>query len=381
MNYFYTSVLTSPERQRVESLEPFDEFEEWHLKCSHYIMLTAFKGACLTLKDTLWPHISPDAETTGKVFIHDTSMRVGDSSHPPTDGDGGMCVSCGVVTSQSQTQCRHCSGADLTLGSLRDSAVPCHRTNTVVTHGKDIGNDGSNSSTSAESEIRDGAVEWTRLPPVEGTQRFGHSSAVVGSHFIVTVGGFGADGGRHCRMRTLLAHHVLSGTVVDVKVTREHGRDIGNPFECMYHTLTPVGSTSLLLFGGRLSPTRPCLQSFLLKFGLGENQNSDTENGTEDVPFMHGDVTTLGTGNVAEIGRCVGPEHCSTPDSDQNTVRMKCVCQKLPTEDACPSPRWRHSAVSISIDGESIINLIHCHIYLLFIRIWLAETCVYIVTK
>ena len=352
MNYFYTSVLTSPERQRVECLESCDEFEEWHLKCSHYILLTAFKGACLSLTDTLWPHITAEAETTGTVFIQDNSTHVGDSSHQPTDGDGGVCVSCGVVTLQSQTQCRRCSGADLTLGSLRDSAASCHRTNTVVTPGKHIRNDVSSSSTNAQSGRRDREVEWTPLPPVEGAQRFGHSSAVVGSHFVITVGGFGADAGRHCRMRTLLAHHALNGTVVDIKVTGEHGCDIGNPFECMYHTLTPVGSTSLLLFGGRLSPTRPCLQSFLLEFWLGENQNLDTENGMEDVPSVRDDVTTLGGGNIAEIGSCVGPEHCSTQNSDQNTVLMKCVCQKLPTDGACPSPRWRHSAVSISIDSE-----------------------------
>ena len=36
--------LSSAERSRVESLELFDEFEEWHLKCSHYIILCATTG-------------------------------------------------------------------------------------------------------------------------------------------------------------------------------------------------------------------------------------------------------------------------------------------------------------------------------------------------
>lgn len=43
MNNFYMS-LSPAERSRVESLELFDEFEEWHLKCSHYIILCAITG-------------------------------------------------------------------------------------------------------------------------------------------------------------------------------------------------------------------------------------------------------------------------------------------------------------------------------------------------
>ncbi|XP_048883416.1 tRNA wybutosine-synthesizing protein 4 isoform X1 [Brienomyrus brachyistius] len=46
MNHFYLDLVPEKERNRVESLEPFDEFEEWHQKCSHYFILTASKG-CL----------------------------------------------------------------------------------------------------------------------------------------------------------------------------------------------------------------------------------------------------------------------------------------------------------------------------------------------
>nr|XP_005999146.1 PREDICTED: tRNA wybutosine-synthesizing protein 4 isoform X2 [Latimeria chalumnae] len=44
MNEFYFGFIPKEERKRLETLEPFDEFEEWHLKCSHYFILTAFKG-------------------------------------------------------------------------------------------------------------------------------------------------------------------------------------------------------------------------------------------------------------------------------------------------------------------------------------------------
>ncbi|XP_064185695.1 tRNA wybutosine-synthesizing protein 4 [Anguilla rostrata] len=45
MNQFYLDLVPEKERCRVENLEPFDEFEEWHQKCSHYFILTASKGS------------------------------------------------------------------------------------------------------------------------------------------------------------------------------------------------------------------------------------------------------------------------------------------------------------------------------------------------
>ncbi|XP_060785342.1 tRNA wybutosine-synthesizing protein 4 isoform X2 [Neoarius graeffei] len=68
MNQFYFGLLTEDERERVEKLEPFDEFEEWHQKCSHYFILTASKGsltsqAVLTIpRETPVPLLKPDLE-------------------------------------------------------------------------------------------------------------------------------------------------------------------------------------------------------------------------------------------------------------------------------------------------------------------------------
>ena len=44
MNFFYTCYLDEAEKKRMIQLEPFDEFEEWNLKCSHYIITAAFAG-------------------------------------------------------------------------------------------------------------------------------------------------------------------------------------------------------------------------------------------------------------------------------------------------------------------------------------------------
>ncbi|KAI1885314.1 hypothetical protein AGOR_G00218870 [Albula goreensis] len=59
MNQFFLGLVSEKERRRVESLEPFDEFEEWHQKCSHYFILTASKG-CLTSQGLIRaPSVSP----------------------------------------------------------------------------------------------------------------------------------------------------------------------------------------------------------------------------------------------------------------------------------------------------------------------------------
>ncbi|XP_018587795.1 tRNA wybutosine-synthesizing protein 4 [Scleropages formosus] len=59
MNQFYLGLLSEKERSRVEKLEPFDEFEEWHQKCSHYFILTASKGPLTSQALIAFPLVSP----------------------------------------------------------------------------------------------------------------------------------------------------------------------------------------------------------------------------------------------------------------------------------------------------------------------------------
>lgn len=40
MNEFFES-LPASELRRISSLEYFDEYEEWHLKCFHYVIILA----------------------------------------------------------------------------------------------------------------------------------------------------------------------------------------------------------------------------------------------------------------------------------------------------------------------------------------------------
>ena len=59
MNAFFNN-LPNEEQQRIKYLEPFDEYEEWHLKCSHYIILCALQGFC----SNIFKKFAPFAERT-----------------------------------------------------------------------------------------------------------------------------------------------------------------------------------------------------------------------------------------------------------------------------------------------------------------------------
>eukprot|EP00057_Strongylocentrotus_purpuratus_P014946 XP_011669420.1 PREDICTED: tRNA wybutosine-synthesizing protein 4 [Strongylocentrotus purpuratus] len=57
MHEYYTQVISEVERRRVEGIELFDEFEELHLICVHYILVAAFNGRCAEFKASLFPDL------------------------------------------------------------------------------------------------------------------------------------------------------------------------------------------------------------------------------------------------------------------------------------------------------------------------------------
>uniref|UniRef100_A0A3P8ZJF8 tRNA wybutosine-synthesizing protein 4 n=1 Tax=Esox lucius TaxID=8010 RepID=A0A3P8ZJF8_ESOLU len=83
MNDFYLGHIAEKERCRVESLEPFDEFEEWHHKCSHYFILTASRGSLTSQALLSHPTGSPIPAVRALLSSHSLVVR-------PMDGD--LCV-------------------------------------------------------------------------------------------------------------------------------------------------------------------------------------------------------------------------------------------------------------------------------------------------
>ncbi|KAK6166391.1 hypothetical protein SNE40_023096 [Patella caerulea] len=77
MNQFYCNLIDQSERDRVEKLEPFDEHEEWHVKCNHYMVLLAYSSPSISslmcadpkLLDFKYPTINRNPPVSNKVNI------------------------------------------------------------------------------------------------------------------------------------------------------------------------------------------------------------------------------------------------------------------------------------------------------------------------
>ena len=76
LNIFYDNHISSEEKQRFSALEPFDEFEDWHLKCSHYVMITAGLGNCSELVQTFrTPMVSSHTVlASSHIYMEDFSL-------------------------------------------------------------------------------------------------------------------------------------------------------------------------------------------------------------------------------------------------------------------------------------------------------------------
>nr|XP_056714734.1 tRNA wybutosine-synthesizing protein 4 [Euleptes europaea] len=168
MNEFFACFVSGDERRRIQALEPFDEFEEWHLKCSHYFILVASRGEGLR-RAPVFPGVEE------KAF----------------PGFAGM-VAASVCA------------ADMGITGLR---------------------------------------------------RYGHRSVRIAPHVILTTGGFGDHGGRHCRLTDLhaLVKDGEKWTSGDVCLAKS-----GNSWDGrLFHTVTLLQPGWAVVLGGRLSPVSP----------------------------------------------------------------------------------------------------------------------------
>ncbi|CAK6432315.1 unnamed protein product [Pipistrellus nathusii] len=113
MNEFYRCFLPAEERRRMENLEPFDEFEEWHLKCAHYFILAASKGDTLSQilvhsSPELFPRVDP-ASPSGILLAN---VATSDSQSPSFKryGHASVLLSPGILSAGGfgEQEGRHC---------------------------------------------------------------------------------------------------------------------------------------------------------------------------------------------------------------------------------------------------------------------------------
>ncbi|XP_007933513.1 tRNA wybutosine-synthesizing protein 4 [Orycteropus afer afer] len=225
MNEFYRSFVPAEERWRIENLEPFDEFEEWHLKCAHYFILVASKGD--NLSQTL---VLPPTETFTWV-------------NPPSPS-GVFPVS--VVLSDSQ-------GPSL--------------------------------------------------------KRYGHASTLLSPGIILSAGGFGEQEGQHCRVSKF--HLLLKYCEFGWKGSQIRSWEAGAKWDGrLYHTMTRLSNTQVLVLGGRLSPVTPALGILQL---------------------------------------------CFCKREDDSTQDLKVTVTKAGPEEDSTLSRWRHSATEVSYQNRKYL--------------------------
>ncbi|XP_071966222.1 tRNA wybutosine-synthesizing protein 4-like [Antedon mediterranea] len=80
MNELYCNILSLEEKNRIEDLELFDEYEEFHAKCSHYMICCAFNGSCQELKS----QIKSENSLSNKEEVNYETPSIPSSIYPCT---------------------------------------------------------------------------------------------------------------------------------------------------------------------------------------------------------------------------------------------------------------------------------------------------------
>nr|XP_013014260.1 tRNA wybutosine-synthesizing protein 4 isoform X2 [Cavia porcellus] len=268
MNEFYRCFLPAEERQRMEHLEPFDEFEEWHLKCSHYFILTASKGDTLSQALLLAP-----LEAFPQV----------DPASPS-----------GVFPAK------------------------------VVTNGSQ----GSN------------------------LKRYGHASVLLSPGIVLSAGGFGEQEGRHCRVSKL---HLFSRySHVEWKSSQIYCWGTGLQWDGrLYHTMTRLSDTQVLVLGGRLSPVSPALGAVQLHLRKSGDNSTESINVTVTKVDLEDYTLSCWRHSTTEVSYqnekylfVYGGRNVVEPVlSDWHFLHLGTMAWvKIPVKGGAPDPRHSHSA-------------------------------------
>lgn len=211
MNYFFNNIVDPSERLRIDATEMFDEYEEWHLKCAHYVLVTALNGTCTSLRDIFWRGSS----TSSPILTDSLHHHSGTSCHTiEIESDGMLAYSCSVCDP---------TASESTANSLQVKAE-CSGSQTE---------------------------HWNRV--------YGHACvrlAMSDETVVLITGGFGSTGaeGSHRRLG--------SASLVQIGQSSEPTKV--ELLESMYHTLTPVSSREAVMFGGRTSPANSSSDVHLL---------------------------------------------------------------------------------------------------------------------
>uniref|UniRef100_A0A8D0GZC6 tRNA wybutosine-synthesizing protein 4 n=1 Tax=Sphenodon punctatus TaxID=8508 RepID=A0A8D0GZC6_SPHPU len=147
-----------------------------------------------------------------------------------------------------------------------------------------------------------------------GLRRYGHRSALIKPHMILTTGGFGEHDGQHRRLHELhlLIKHQGMWRAGSVHL-EEPGDTWGMSWDGrLFHTMTCLSGNQALVMGGRTSPVNPALRMLQLRFAESRQ------------------ISAMGRAAVVELAVL---RHVENPTG----------------------PRWRHTATEVRHQGQMFL--------------------------
>ncbi|GAB1601190.1 tRNA wybutosine-synthesizing protein 4-like [Argonauta hians] len=299
MNDIFFSLVSSTEKADIEQKELFDEFEGWHLVCSHYVVLWASIGSlnnCLQdISNTInvIPRcISKVTEPTG---VNEKSLEYLSSSE-----------------------------AVMRFGHSCAAAVAATTTTTAAT-----------TTTTTTNTVDATMVNTNATVDVTVTVDAAAVAAVGGSssRLLLLFGGFGMEN---------LSHHRLPNiTIVDLnslEIDTISTSKLGNHIEVarMYHTNTVLAPDTILLLAGRTSPSKPCQDGLLIKIKM-EDKSANTSR-------LPDSVTAVLTNQDKN-------EEISSLQFEFGTNPYSLTFKKLEMDGELPCARWKHSVIRFTKNG------------------------------
>ncbi|XP_003371900.1 ATP-dependent Clp protease, proteolytic subunit ClpP [Trichinella spiralis] len=205
LSSIYYCSLSEQERKRISELEEFDEYEMWHLKCSHYVIVVGSTVSFFLHKyNKLFPISAMPLDVLENSFFYRLKSVFGESSYMPAEVGQGF--------------------------RMQVKAHVAH----VAKQADEI-------------------------------KRVGLRCIPMGEN-VILIGGWGASAsGKHKRLASVCYWNVREDvvSVVEKKVTNFDPSDGRDPAERMFHSVTAVEDGQFVLFGGRTNPYNPMMDSWL----------------------------------------------------------------------------------------------------------------------
>ncbi|KAK3108722.1 hypothetical protein FSP39_014162 [Pinctada imbricata] len=399
MNQFYQTIIDAAERERIENLEPFDEYEEWNLKCAHYMVICGYntdrqpliQGPLQTVfnleenTNSIIGITVDFLETSGDIqrFGHSSTAlilsepgtnisleqpRANNSLDIPSRASNSFNdpPSCAWKDYDSQ------SGASNSFSDIR-SGVDNLEINKATTDNISI-SDNVRTDNSAQETNSNGKII---IEDSHTKFRKDNSTDLQIPNYIVVFGGFGEKEGKHRRLVDFAVYNISTFQTFmlypdvnpkEIEVSRMHDQAC-----CL-----PDGT--VILIGGRTSPVKLCTQllkiEFLREFPTDSNSknNISKDKVTRDKNIENNVSNKLNSDGERRNRNCTSESEKKDQDTCNKSEMLSerinsefkgensrdfssVICTVLDQRGDVPCPRWRHTATLIKIDGKDYIFL------------------------